>query len=411
MRTTAELARLRVRLTLLYTVTAAVGLLTLAIVTTVVEARLRAERLDEELVGWASRAASLVDDATGGLDPAAITDDVIQERVVWSAYAPDAAGELTVIGGRDDMVGARPMAERAVRDDEEQGTVGDVVIDGEQRRAAAMPLYVDDEARGAVVVAATGAPDDDQLVVAVWVATVGLIGLGGLMGWWFAGRSIRPAAASLEQHEQFLAAAAHELRTPMARVRAVAESASLLTDGDESELSGELVRLRTLTSEATSVVEQLLLIARVDAGSVVVRPESVDVASLAASLAADHPTLEVAIAGGLHVTADRALLRLAIENLVSNAERHGSADGHPPAIRLIAGAAADGAAITVCDDGPGIADALLPEIFDRFRSNVPGGSGVGLWLVRWIAEQHGGTVGADRGAGGRGACFTIRLPA
>jgi two-component system, OmpR family, sensor kinase len=417
MQTTAELARLRRRLTILYTFTAAVGLVALAAVTTVVESRLRAERADEELIGWASRAASLVDDSTGGLDPSAIDDDVLDERVDWTAFDADRRGDFVRVGGRDDLEGAMELVATAVGDDDERGTVGSLTIDGDNRRAAAMPLYVDAVARGAVVVAARPQAVDNTLARAVWLATIGLILLGGVVGWWFAGRSIRPAAATLEQHEQFLAAAAHELRTPLARVRAVGEAAELLAKNstgveDHDELLGELARLRTLTGEASAVVDQLLLIARVDAGTAVVRPETFDAKSLVEAVRAVHPALRTEVPDGVVLVGDRMLIRLAIENLVGNAERHGAVGGRLPNVSIAVDSLPGGSArVRVSDDGPGIAVEMRAGLFERFGSNDPSGTGVGLWLVRWIAEQHGGTAEVDVSGDHRGARFVIVLPA
>jgi signal transduction histidine kinase len=412
MRTTAELRRLRVRLTVLYTATAAAGLVALAVVTTTMESRLRAERADEELVGWASRAASLVDDAGERPDPAAIADDVIAARVEWAAFVVD-DDELVQIGGRDGLIGAGELASQAVGDDDEVGTLGEVMIGGIDRRAAAMPIYVGDVAGGAVVVVARTSPDGGDLAWAVWIATGLLVVAGGVAGWFLAGRSIRPAAASLEHHEQFLSAAAHELRTPLARVRAVGQSAALSASGIVGDDAGrdrvlaELGRLDVLTSEAAQVVDQLLLIARVDAGTVVVRPEPVDLADVVVDLAIAHPTLATSVPPATVVTGDHALLRTAIANLVSNAERHGTVDGRPPAITCLATETEDRVELVVADDGPGIAPAVLPELFERFRSDDPTGTGVGLWLVRWIVEQHGGTVAVENCEGAR---ITIVLP-
>lgn len=411
MQTVVELERLRRRLTVLYTATAAVGLVVLAAITTTVEAGLRADRVDQELIGWASRAASLVDDSTGTLDPGAIGDDVIHERVEWLAFGTGPGDSLSELGGSRPLDGAAALAGLAALDDEERGTVGAVTVDGVRRRAAAMPLFVDDDVRGAVVVAALPSTEGSTFARAVWSAAASMVVFGALAGWWLAGRSIRPAAASIEHHEQFLAAAAHELRAPLARVRAVGDSVRLLAGdlGHDEELALELDRLSALTTESTLAVEQLLLMARVDAGSVVVRHEPVRLDLLASELARQRRGIAVDAQPGLAVDGDRTLLAVAVGNLLANAERHGPGDSVEPQVALTVLEHDGEIVITVSDSGPGFDPAELSHVFERFRTTAPGGTGLGLWLVRWVAQAHGGdAVAANRPEGG--AAVEIRLP-
>ena len=100
-------------------------------------------------------------------------------------------------------------------------------------------------------------------------------------------------------------------------------------------------------------------------------------------------------------------IQRAVENLVTNAERHGVRNGQPPSIIWSMRLDPHDVTLQVSDDGPGIPEAMRTELFERFRSNDPHGSGVGLWLVRWIVEQHGGTISAESN---NGAVITARFP-
>jgi two-component system OmpR family sensor kinase len=105
------------------------------------------------------------------------------------------------------------------------------------------------------------------------------------------------------------------------------------------------------------------------------------------------------------VTADAALVRRAIGNLLDNALRHGKAPGQPAIVHITVA----GGRVIVADHGPGVDPALAEGIVDRFTS-TGGSSGLGLSIVRWVAEAHGGTLrvyNADEG----GAIFELALPA
>jgi two-component system, OmpR family, sensor kinase len=113
----------------------------------------------------------------------------------------------------------------------------------------------------------------------------------------------------------------------------------------------------------------------------------------------------------LVVQADPNRIRQALENLVANALKHSPA-GLPVVIRVEGEQRADGswAQVEVKDQGPGIPPELMPRIFERFtKGRGSKGLGLGLYLVRSIAEAHGGTLAA-RSEPGKGACFTLALP-
>jgi signal transduction histidine kinase len=122
-------------------------------------------------------------------------------------------------------------------------------------------------------------------------------------------------------------------------------------------------------------------------------------------------SIDVRTPDHLVVEADSGRLRQALENLLSNARQHSPA-GVPVSVEVTTETRADGrwAVLTVQDAGPGIAPALLPNLFTRFGGG-PGskGLGLGLYLARGIAEAHGGTLTVDA-TPGTGACFRLALP-
>jgi two-component system, OmpR family, sensor kinase len=414
-----DLRRLRLRLTLLYTTALAVGLIALAVITITVDGRLRDARSQASLIGLASRATTLVDDSVSPPDVNGISQDIISQRTTWQVYSLEANKALKPIRRGISLDGSEVLARRALRDDLEKGTTGSVRINGKATPAAAMPFYRGDVVGGAVVLAAPYErdPDHQRLVLLLLGATLLLTAIGAGAGWLLAGRSIRPAVLSLERQEQFLTAAAHEIRTPISRVRAVADVARLLStdivsvEGESAaaltDLRSELDRLCLLSEETGVVIEDLLTVARVDGGRLVLAHERVDVSTIFYGLQRGHSTLRVETQGSLMLMGDRPLLTRVFANLVTNSERHGSTGTTRPTIVATLIETEHGILVEVRDDGRGIPERLLPEVFDRFRSGHPGGSGIGLWLARWIVEAHGGVITARND---NGAVFSISLP-
>jgi signal transduction histidine kinase len=249
--------------------------------------------------------------------------------------------------------------------------------------------------------------------------------------------------AALERQREFVADASHELRTPLTSVLANLE---LLEEelagrggaGPERALSGAVDPARAdgaadparaggaaeLASSALRssrrmrrLVADLLLLARADAGRRAPR-RATDLAEVAravaaeaAPLAADHD-LEIDAEPGLAVEGTPDDLHRLVLNLVENGVRH-----TPPGTNVRVAARRDGEAVllVVEDDGPGIPPDQRARVFERFVRGPgdagSGGSGLGLAIVRAVAESHGGGVTLEDGADGRGARFTVRLPA
>ncbi|HEY0237277.1 MAG TPA: HAMP domain-containing sensor histidine kinase [Friedmanniella sp.] len=220
-------------------------------------------------------------------------------------------------------------------------------------------------------------------------------------------------AAARERQRDFVADAAHELRSPLASMRVQLEVAARLGEGGElpAELEPELARLSAL-------VEDLLLLARSGADAPVpARPEPVAVAPLLADVAADAPgrdgvRVEASAGGDLEVVADPGELRRALVNLTSNAVRHAASR-----VCLDAVAAVDGRVVLrVTDDGPGVPEADRDRVFERFarlddaRSRDAGGSGLGLPIVAELVARADGTITLGDAPGG-GLRAEVTLPA
>jgi two-component system OmpR family sensor kinase len=214
---------------------------------------------------------------------------------------------------------------------------------------------------------------------------------------------------------QFLSDASHELRTPLTSIQGFAELYRLGGDHEHVDLDVILRRIEEESARMKVLVEDLLLLARLDETRPVER-EPVDLAVLAADACSDA----VAASPGRPVTldapqpvvvpGDRDHLRQAIANLVVNALAH-TPDG--TSIEVGAHLDAGHAVVQVRDHGPGLDEDAQAHVFDRFwqadAARVGAGAGLGLAIVAGIAAEHAGTVAADNAPGG-GAVFTIRLP-
>ena len=268
------------------------------------------------------------------------------------------------------------------------------------------------------------------------------------------------------QVRQFVADASHELRTPLASIRGYAELVRRSPDDVPVDTLRALDRIESEALRMGALVEDLLLLARLDAGRPLER-EEVDLTLLAVDALADahaasHDHVweldllsaestestgstdgtdgtdgtddaddadDDAPAPDVVVRGDEARLRQVFVNLLSNARVH-----TPPGTRVVLGLRAEPGTVvvSVTDDGPGIAPALLPSLFQRFsrgdsaRNRVGGSTGLGLAIAQAIVQEHGGTLTAHspaqplgggpgtgpRGTGEahRGATFEVRLP-
>jgi signal transduction histidine kinase len=240
--------------------------------------------------------------------------------------------------------------------------------------------------------------------------------LGGLF---VSGRALVPIRRSFDTQRQFVSDASHEMRTPIAVIRANAELAMGHPEESVQERSRELESILNETRHLGQMVERLLTLARADEGSVNLRLEPTDVGALTAVVAGDMEA--IASNSGITLLCESAPVRLAADPdriremlviLIDNAIRHTGKGG---TITVRSAAVGNSAVLSVSDTGEGIPPEHLGRIFDRFyrvdraRARERGSAGLGLSIAKWIAEAHGGRITVES-AVGRGTTFTIRLP-
>ncbi|MCO6007702.1 HAMP domain-containing histidine kinase [Actinoallomurus purpureus] len=209
---------------------------------------------------------------------------------------------------------------------------------------------------------------------------------------------------------RFAADVSHELRTPIAAMTAVTD----LLEEDAARLPSDTGTAARLVADQTrrlgALVEDLLEISRMDAGTADLTLDEVPLAELVRECVATRGWADrvvIEIPPGLRVRLDPRRFDVIIANLVANALRHGA-----PPVRVTA---RPGLEIRVIDRGPGIPDDVLPHVFDRFFKADPArpagkGTGLGLAIAQANAALHGGRIEAANAPGG-GAVFTVRIPA
>jgi two-component system OmpR family sensor kinase len=229
--------------------------------------------------------------------------------------------------------------------------------------------------------------------------------------------SERAARSSEQRVRQFVADASHELRTPVASVRAYAELYRRGADQHPEDLARLLSRIEEEAARMGVLVDDLLLLTRLDEGRPLERLP-VDLGAVAADAVAAaravDATREVGldIVGSVEVLGDRVRLRQVVDNLLANVRAH-----TPPGAPADVGVRADNGSawLAVADRGPGIDPDEAPHVFERFfrgdpgRSRDSGGAGLGLSIVSAIATAHGGEASVAERPGG-GSIFRLRLP-
>ena len=226
--------------------------------------------------------------------------------------------------------------------------------------------------------------------------------------------------ASVKRLTQFTADASHDLRTPIALIRTSAEL-SLRRPRTEDEYRETLARILVTSEETTHLIENLLTLARADAGASELHFEDIDLVSRLekiseeAGILAAGKGIEVTsefAAGPIRVSADPVAIERLLLIVVENAVKY-TPNGGRIAVSLANGSGS--ARIEIRDTGIGISEKDLPHIFERFyradqaRSREPGGSGLGLAIAHWIVDLHGGLIEAESQLGS-GSVFRISLP-
>lgn len=210
--------------------------------------------------------------------------------------------------------------------------------------------------------------------------------------------------ALVQSNKSLLANASHELRSPLARMKMAVSMLDEVSPAQREQLKREI---ETNVAELDALVEEVLLASRLDASETLDRRDPVDLLGLAAEEAA---RVDAEVDGPpLQVRGDERLLRRALRNLLENARRYGGDEVKVELARTAAGAEA-----RVCDRGPGVPDSLRERIFEPFyrlpgHAEQAGGVGLGLSVVRQIAQRHGGTVRCEARPGG-GSVFVLAVP-
>ena len=231
--------------------------------------------------------------------------------------------------------------------------------------------------------------------------------------------SLAAQRTALQRQREFAADASHELRTPLTVIRSSVEYLRRHAEQPVAQVGDALVDIDAEVGNLTSLVEDLLLLARSDSGAISLEQVPLHLDDIATDAAAAFT--KQAEGAGVHLEVDPeptpaigdpTRLRQLVTILVDNAVRH-SPQGGTVRVTVRPGAGAGMAATLAVDDaGPGVAPEHRERVFDRFwqAPGAPdGGTGLGLAIAKWIAEHHHGTIAVDTSDLG-GARFTVHLP-
>ncbi len=226
--------------------------------------------------------------------------------------------------------------------------------------------------------------------------------------------------SAVQRMSQFTADASHELRAPVALIRTTAELA-VAAGRDNAEYHADMAQILAEAERTSRLIENLLILARADAGEDGLQRELTDFASMVRAaveqgqkLASEKRILLTARMdkGPIVVLGDGDALRRLVLILIDNAIKYNTEGGF---VEVVLRHGEGQAMCIVKDSGCGIAGADLEHIFDRFwradkvRSRGMGGAGLGLSIARWIIERHQGTIEAASQPS-KGSTFTVRIP-
>ncbi len=279
---------------------------------------------------------------------------------------------------------------------------------GTSTRVLTEPIWIgEQDSTHIAVIVQTGRPDAalhdllNRLRLIMALIGSGVIVFSVIGGLFLVRQVMVPVRRSLAQQQAFVANAAHELRTPLAVIQATTELA-LMRERSASEYRAALEAIGVSVTETSTMIADLLTLARIDAGRQPIIHSPVNVSDLASAIAEetmrtfpDHP-ISTDVDGDAVIEGDARLLQRLLANLVENA-CHYTPPGTPVAITVRP--EREWLAVRVRDEGPGIAPAEIAHLFERFYRGASGvesghhGAGLGLSLVQQIAEAHGGRVG------------------
>ena len=311
------------------------------------------------------------------------------------------------------------LAKRSVRD--KQLHYSTIKGQGDDVRVVSFPVM---QAGEVVAVVQVAEPSElvqgtvTGLIVILVPIGLGALVLAALGGLAIARRAVRPIQEAFDRQRTFIADASHELKTPLTLMRIDAEMlAQDPTLTDARELAEELV---AETDHMSTVVSDLLLLARLDTGKIAIADKPFDLNVVMAETVsrfekraqAEGVSLEARIEGRLETHGDPGRTAQILAALVDNALRFTPAGGRITITGRLANRRVEA---IVRDGGPGIAPEHMPYIFDRFyraeaaRTREGGGTGLGLAIARDLARAQGGELAAENAEDG-GAVFRLSLP-
>lgn len=338
-------------------------------------------------------------------------------------YAFDADGALIgdARGVAIDGLPSIESARAALEGDEDRRTIR---IDEETVRIYSEPVVIEGVVAGAIQTARGQSEHESELRLVLFASIAG-IGFGALIaipsGMFLARRAMRPISAAFDRQRAFVADASHELRTPLAVIRANTELVQRLP-GAASDVRAELGLVLDEVDGMSRMVDDLLLLARLDDSSLLLERETQALAPIVRSaLQAMDALAEAKGVGPIRVHADdmttacldAGRMRQVVRILVDNAIKYTPAGGE---IDVTIGRQGDRALLSVRDTGIGIAAEDREQVFRRFyradpaRARHTGGAGLGLTIARALIDAHGGSITIES-VEGRGATVTCFLPA
>ncbi len=251
----------------------------------------------------------------------------------------------------------------------------------------------------AIVTVVDRADQDADIASAQWWWALGSLAAAGLAGaaaWYGLGRMSAPVARAHAVNRDFIADAAHELRTPLAIIQASAGHA-LARDRAPEAYRESLEEILLATERAGGSVGELLEFARLEAGQATLRfaPLRLDllVEEVASSIRVDGVTVEAVPGEAVVVEADFNLLRQVVDNIARNAAARADK------VTLTTHLSTHEARIEIADDGPGFDPGVIDHVFERFRRGDRSGSvGLGMAIARTVVEMHGGRCEAHNQA-------------
>ncbi|NEQ37709.1 MAG: HAMP domain-containing histidine kinase [Okeania sp. SIO3I5] len=303
-----------------------------------------------------------------------------------------------------------------------------ITANGKRYRQIFLMLHTQDDLEWGYLLVGRSLQDFDEYIKTVtYILLLGLpMGILSIAGasWWLSGKAMRPIYQSYRQIQQFTADAAHELRTPLAAIRATIESTLMLPKLTETEAKETVEIIGRQNQRLSQMVADLLILCRMDSGMEKFprKQESICLNDLVNDIAEEFGFLavttkvklvsEIRVSQSVEVMGNMEQLYRLVSNLVVNAINYTPPEGE---VKIILEVHLNSALIHVKDTGIGIPEKEQKRIFDRFyrvnsdRSRQTGGSGLGLSIALAIAQLHQGNI-TVQSLPSQGSTFTLKLP-